>query len=420
MKKVLLLAAIALGLNLAGQIKNDPLIGLPANETLKDLKITKSISKGGSVSDYFSYYDLAIQWADQSNVSNFIAPIFPDTTTTLYWYDGSLTSIASYGAMGTGALFDFSLEYWDNPFDDNDQVTVDSVFIAGYYNVTNSIQYDTLRFHVFKTDTTSASNLSRLTFPASTYSLYPGALNIWTMDYEGSSSQGFAGGITETNTTIVDYIFQVGDSASTIHGAAIPGGLTLSGSETFGIYTEFLPGNYGTNDTVNLSNLTGTTNNFMAYFASDQSDPLTGEFLTYAGSTHMNSSLWAYAETRYGLFDVSTQNFLNEMLLPSSRRMNYYVVHASGTSTVGIEDEALTSVSVFPNPSSDIVNVELGANTEATVTIVDILGQVVYSAKETFLAGERKVIDLSNNAKGMYILSVEGEGVNTVERITIK
>ena len=57
---------------------------------------------------------------------------------------------------------------------------------------------------------------------------------------------------------------------------------------------------------------------------------------------------------------------------------------------------------------------------DATVTVVDVLGQIVYASNESFVAGERKVIDLSNNAKGMYILSVEGEGVNTVERITIK
>lgn len=57
---------------------------------------------------------------------------------------------------------------------------------------------------------------------------------------------------------------------------------------------------------------------------------------------------------------------------------------------------------------------------DATVTVVDVLGQIVYASNESFVAGERKAIDLSNNAKGMYILSVEGEGVNTVERITIK
>ncbi|MDE0987522.1 MAG: T9SS type A sorting domain-containing protein, partial [Schleiferiaceae bacterium] len=76
--------------------------------------------------------------------------------------------------------------------------------------------------------------------------------------------------------------------------------------------------------------------------------------------------------------------------------------------------------SIFPNPSNGIVNIELNATTSAAVTVVDVLGQVIYSSNTSFVAGQRQMIDLSNNAKGMYILSVEGEGVNTVERITIK
>ena len=77
-------------------------------------------------------------------------------------------------------------------------------------------------------------------------------------------------------------------------------------------------------------------------------------------------------------------------------------------------------MSVFPNPSNGVVNVSLNANTAATVTVVDVLGQVVYRSNENFVAGERKMINLNNNAKGMYILTVEGENVNTVERISIK
>ena len=92
-------------------------------------------------------------------------------------------------------------------------------------------------------------------------------------------------------------------------------------------------------------------------------------------------------------------------------------VTASGTSTIGIEDKDLTSVSIFPNPTNGVVNVELDATADATVTVVDVLGQIIYASNESFVAGERKVIDLSNNAKGMYILSVEGEGVNTVDAL---
>ena len=80
----------------------------------------------------------------------------------------------------------------------------------------------------------------------------------------------------------------------------------------------------------------------------------------------------------------------------------------------------MVEASVFPNPSNGVVNVELNANANATVTVVDVLGQVVYRSNENFVAGDRKTVDLSANAKGMYLLSIEGAGINVVERISIK
>ena len=133
----------------------------------------------------------------------------------------------------------------------------------------------------------------------------------------------------------------------------------------------------------------------------------------------MMTNLFAYGENRYGSF-TGGQSFLNNYLLPSSRRMLAMSVHATGQSSFNIEDDILSSVTIFPNPSNGVVNIELDKTASAMVTVVDVLGQLVYASSESFTAGERKTIDLSNNAKGMYILSVEGEGVNTVERITIK
>ena len=80
---------------------------------------------------------------------------------------------------------------------------------------------------------------------------------------------------------------------------------------------------------------------------------------------------------------------------------------------------ALTEASIYPNPSNGVVNVELNASANAAVTVVDILGQVVYRSNENFVAGNSKTIDPSLKQK-MYLLSVESEGINVVERISIK
>ena len=424
MKKVLLLCfslmvSCAFGQSIVDLRSNDALLDAP--RTIPSVTKESSSFKGGPVSDYFNFYELAIQWAGQNNYQNYISPMMPDTTTTLYWYDGTITPLGVYGNTGVGGLYDFTLPFWDNPFSDNDQVTVDSVFIAGFYDINDGSQSDTLRVHIFAADTNAASSglYGGIYFPGGTFLNYPNDIGLWTMDYDGDTSQGNSGNIVIPNETIVDYIMSTSDSANTIHGIEIPNGFTMDADETFGMYFEFIPGSYGFNDTVQLGTLNGTTNNFSVYFASDISNPQTGEFWTYSGETQMMTNLFAYAENRYGLYSGNSA-FLNDYLTPSSRRLVYMFAHASGSSTVGIEDIDLTSVSVFPNPSNGVVNVELDATTDATVTVVDVLGQVVYAANENFVAGERKVIDLSNNAKGMYILSVEGEGVNTVERITIK
>ncbi|MDA7804538.1 T9SS type A sorting domain-containing protein [Schleiferiaceae bacterium] len=427
MKKVLLLAAVfmsSVSLLTAQSLpfnkaRTNPL--LSTDVELFESKVKTNAMKGGAVADYYSFYDLAIQWASQSNYSNFVAPMMPDTTTTLFWYDGSQLDLGPYGVMGAGALYDFSLEFWDEPFADEDQVTVDSIFVGGFYEINDNTQSDTLRLHIFKADTNNASSgiYGGIYFPAGTFTNVSNDATQWTMDYVGNSAQGNKGYIDVPNTTVVDYIFQTADSAKSVHGIEIPNGFTLDADETFGFYVEFIPGGYGFNDTINLQTLSGTTNFFSLYFASDQSSPLTGEFQTYSSSTHMNSSLFAYAETRYGSWP-SAQSFLNDYLLPSSRRLSYFAVHASGTSSVDLDENNLGKAAVFPNPSNGVINVELNTDAEATVTVVDVLGQVVYRSNENFVAGERKMINLSSKAKGMYILTVEGEGVNTVERISIK
>ena len=228
------------------------------------------------------------------------------------------------------------------------------------------------------------------------------------------------GGITANNVITIDKILGANDSTNIVHSVGVPGGLTFDASNLLGIYVEYIPGNFGANDTINLTLGTGTTNRFGVYCAGEPDfQNSRGDFIAFYDETEMNTSTFTINDNRYGMFSGGAA-FLNSMTYPWADLANFIIIHASGTSTIGIEDKDLTSVSIFPNPSNGVVNVELDATADATVTVVDVLGQIIYASNESFVAGERKVIDLSNNAKGMYILSVEGEGVNTVERITIK
>ncbi len=82
---------------------------------------------------------------------------------------------------------------------------------------------------------------------------------------------------------------------------------------------------------------------------------------------------------------------------------------------VGI-DEALLSdkVSVYPNPSNDIVTLDLAV--EARVEITDALGRIIFSRQ---LSPGKELVDFSLEEKGIYFVRVSSEDKQTVKRLVI-
>lgn len=78
------------------------------------------------------------------------------------------------------------------------------------------------------------------------------------------------------------------------------------------------------------------------------------------------------------------------------------------------EIETNYSVSVYPNPSSDIVNVRIAsgnsANENLSVSIVDALGRTIYSAQETF-NGKTALytMNVANLDNGVYFIRIESK-----------
>ena len=76
-----------------------------------------------------------------------------------------------------------------------------------------------------------------------------------------------------------------------------------------------------------------------------------------------------------------------------------------------VSEETLMSLRVYPNPSSSLINVELQLDAaEVNLEVVSLTGQVVMR-KQTFTSGGelREAIDVSDLARGMYMLRVNGE-----------
>jgi hypothetical protein len=387
-----------------------------AREKIEDI----ILKRGGAVDDYYDYTDFLYQYYSSDMVLGAITTT-PDSTTTIVYSDGS--SSASYN-HAVGALYDFNYYGWgSNEFDEADQVTVDSLFVIGGYEIYNSGRADKIRFTIFKGADGFSAPFSGVQYPAAYFAALPSTVQptAKTMDYAGSTSHGVAGGPTATSTVQVTYTLDENDTSVAVIGVEVPnGGFTLDGDELMGIFVEYLPDSLSTNDTIKYADLSGSINPFYFYYYREgNTSAPQGYFIQDFDSTSTNCSNFLFTDTRYGNH-AGTASWRNDQ---TSINMNYshlIWLRASGTSHADVAELALTKVSVFPNPSNGVVNVELNANSHATVTVVDVLGQVVYRSNENFVAGERKTIDLSGHAKGMYLLTVEGEGVNAVERISIK
>ena len=423
MKKVLLLAAVALGLSAVGQdAMNSRLLQTEitptsaAKEKVEDILI----KRGGALDANYDYTDFLYQFYSSDLVLGAITTT-PDSSTVIVYSDG--TPGYSYN-HAVGALYDFNYYGWgDNEFNETDQVTIDSLFVVGGYDIYNSSDVDKIRFTIFKGANSFAAPFSGVQYNAGTFAaLDPAAqATMKTMDYAGSASDGNQGGPTASNTLTIDYTLSAADTSVAVVGVEVPnGGLTMNGNELLGIFIEYLPGGNTTSDTINYQTASGDLNPFAFYYYREgNTSAPQGYFIQDYDSTSTNCSNFLFNTTRYAAHPTASA-WRNDQTSVNSLYSHLIWVAASGTSTMTVQDADLSTVSVFPNPSNGVVNVELNATTSAAITVVDVLGQVIYSSNTSFVAGQRQMIDLSSNAKGMYILSIEGEGVNTVERITIK
>ena len=91
--------------------------------------------------------------------------------------------------------------------------------------------------------------------------------------------------------------------------------------------------------------------------------------------------------------------------------------------SVGIEEkEVLTSMSLYPNPTTGIVNVTLEAlsvsNQDVLITLFDATGKTMIELDHSFQLGTNSlVLDLSKFADGAYFLSVSDQDSNIVRTV---
>lgn len=100
--------------------------------------------------------------------------------------------------------------------------------------------------------------------------------------------------------------------------------------------------------------------------------------------------------------DVSYARFPNGTGEFTSRPPTFNMSNGTGTSTIDLAKEL--GVKIYPNPTRDILNIEIKEGEELEVDIFNALGQRVRG----FQLNEKMQLDVSNFQNGMYYFSAQG------------
>ncbi|MBK9763777.1 MAG: T9SS type A sorting domain-containing protein [Flavobacteriales bacterium] len=88
-----------------------------------------------------------------------------------------------------------------------------------------------------------------------------------------------------------------------------------------------------------------------------------------------------------------------------------------------VEENTLeTGLSIYPNPTAGLVNINMDLRSASTVnmTVLNIVGETVMQQAKGFGAGaQRTTLDLSDLAQGSYIVNIVADGMTATRQIAI-
>ena len=114
--------------------------------------------------------------------------------------------------------------------------------------------------------------------------------------------------------------------------------------------------------------------------------------------------------------DESQLSYMNDWLKDRFHYLDMEILADCGTWDVE-EDTESQSVQVFPNPAKDRINVRFAEVNEATVSLYDMTGRLVYTDNATT---QYFVIPTQNLVKGIYTLITNMGGNQQVDRVVVE
>lgn len=83
---------------------------------------------------------------------------------------------------------------------------------------------------------------------------------------------------------------------------------------------------------------------------------------------------------------------------------------------LSVNDNELSNVAIYPNPSNGNMTLKAPTSTEAQITVFSILGKQVYKSSQSL----NSEMDLTDLKTGVYLIRIEAEGKQTTKRLIIE
>jgi len=87
---------------------------------------------------------------------------------------------------------------------------------------------------------------------------------------------------------------------------------------------------------------------------------------------------------------------------------------------IGIASNPITNFNIWPNPNSGIFNIFVEGEGNINLSISNILGKIIKKESYKNTESYTKTIDLTNLAKGIYLVSIEKEGKFATNKLIIE
>ena len=165
---------------------------------------------------------------------------------------------------------------------------------------------------------------------------------------------------------------------------------------------------------------TGWDPYYRQLYAYDAKGNWVGEF----EQEYMNN-VW---DTVYGDYNATTYDAQDRIIEKENKSFFMSMGFANNSKheffygpNVGIQENLLSSIKVYPNPAQNKLFIQMEDAFDGSVQLLDLNGRRVYSKDLRMAEGHLFEMELSNYARGTYILSIQNKNGNkNIQRIILK